>query len=233
MNVIRLAQTDSTNEQAKKLLKAGAAHGTVVVADTQTAGKGQKGRAFFSPPKSGLYASIVLRDLAPDEAAKLTAVVAVAAARAIESVADVKVSIKWVNDLLIDGKKVAGILTEGQCTAEGTVDAVVGIGINVRQVEFPAELRDIAGTIEDAAGARVDRETLLEALLSEIECATDTKNYMTEYRARSSVIGRAVTVTAADRVFEAVAVDIDGDGALIVESGGVRERFIFGEVRVR
>ena len=232
MNVIRLAQTDSTNEQAKKLLKAGAAHGTVVVADTQTAGKGQKGRAFFSPPKSGLYASIVLRDLAPDEAAKLTAVVAVAAARAIESVADVKVSIKWVNDLLIDGKKVAGILTEGQCTAEGTVDAVVGIGINVRQVEFPAELRDIAGTIEDAAGARVDRETLLEALLSEIECA-DGSDYMAEYRARSSVIGRAVTVTAADRVFEAVAVDIDGDGALIVESGGVRERFIFGEVRVR
>jgi len=167
--ILALEQTDSTNEQAKTLLKTGAAHGTVVVADSQTAGKGQKGRSFFSPPASGLYLSVIVRSLAPDDAALLTATAAVAVCRAIESMAAVTMQIKWVNDLMIHGKKIAGILTEGQIS-DGTVDAVVGIGINVRHVDFPDELKSIAGTLEDAAGAPIDREALLAAIFRELEC---------------------------------------------------------------
>lgn len=234
-NVIRLKQTDSTNEQAKALLKAGSPHGTVVVADSQTAGKGQKGRTFFSPPDSGLYVSVIVRELTADEASVLTATTAVAVCRAVESVAPTAVQIKWVNDLVVNGKKIAGILTEGQSNGD-TVHAIVGIGINVHRVEFPDELRTIAGSVEEVANAPVDREALLNAMLCELESGIARlrdRGWMEEYRARSSILGKTVTVTAGDRVFDAVAVDIDRDGALTVECNGKRERYIFGEVRVK
>ena len=114
--------------------------------------------------------------------------------------------------------------------------SVIGIGINVRHVDFPAELQTIAGTVEDTAGAPVDREALLTAVLHELERGIPDlhdRAFMDEYRSRSCILGKTVTVTADDRVFDAKAIDIDNDGALIVEHDGVHKRYIYGEVRVR
>lgn len=235
--LIVLDETDSTNRVAKEMAVGGAAHGTVIVADTQTAGRGQKGRAFFSPAGCGLYISVILRDLPMADAAVLTPYAGVAAAQAIESVAPVTVQIKWVNDLVIGGKKVAGILTEGG-TAQGDVldFAVVGIGINVCHVDFPDELAAIAGTLEDAAHAPIDREAVLAAVLNELEQALgnlSSREWMDAYRRRSSILGQTVTVTEGDAVYTATAVAIDNDGALTVERGGATKRLIYGEVRVR
>lgn len=234
-NLVMLDQTDSTNRVAKALAQDGAVHGTVVVADTQTAGRGQKGRSFFSPAGCGLYISILLRHVSTADAPLLTARMGVAAARAIEAVAPVNVQIKWVNDLQIGGKKVAGILTEGQAeSGQSSLDyAIVGIGINVCHVDFPDELKVIAGTVADAAGTPVDRETLLAVLLNEVETILDDRLFLAEYRRRSSVIGQTVTVTEGETVYAAVAMDIDDSGALLVERDGVPKRLIYGEVRVR
>lgn len=235
--LIVLDEIDSTNRVAKVHALTGAAHGTVIVADTQTDGRGQKGRSFFSPPSCGLYVSLILRDIPTAHAALLTPCVGVAAARAIESVAPVTVQIKWVNDLQIGGKKIAGILTEGGVTTGDVLDfAVVGIGINVCHVDFPDELTDIAGTVEDAAGIAIDRERLLAVLLNELENAIARladRAFMQEYRRRSSILGKAVTVTEGDTVYTATAMDIDEDGALIIECDGTSKRLIYGEVRVR
>lgn len=232
--LIVLDETDSTNRVAKTMAIDGAAHGTVIVANSQTAGHGQKGRSFFSPPDSGLYVSIILRGLSVADAALLTPCAGVSAARAIESVAPVTVQIKWVNDLEIGGKKIAGILTEGGVTTGDRLDfAVIGIGINVCHVDFPNELQPIAGTVADAAGTDVDRERLLAALLGELEAALPSRTFMQEYRRRSSMLGKAVTVTEGDVTYTATAMDIDEDGALIIECDGTSKRLIYGEVRVR
>lgn len=230
-----LSSVTSTNAVARERAASGKTD-YAVVADTQTAGRGRFSRPFFSPPGAGIYLSAVLRPAIPaSECGKITAYAAVAVARAVEKLTGADVKIKWVNDLQIGGKKICGILTEGGVGLEnGALEyAVVGIGVNVRSVRFPAELADIATTVEDATGVRADRCALVAAILDGLSRLPEEivkPSFAEEYRRRSCVVGRTVVVNGE---YEAVAERIDDDCALRVDRDGEKIKLTAGEVSVK
>ena len=212
----------STNTRAKALAQQGAAHGTAVLARRQSAGRGRFDRKFYSPDDSGLYLSLILRpDLHADRAVLITSMAAVAAARAMEHLADVQARIKWVNDVYLGSKKACGILCEAGLDFEsGKMQYVVlGIGVNVGPMNFPPELEDIATSLSNECGREVFRSRFCAELLNEINALypqLETGAFMAEYRARSNVIGRRVVVLRGDERCSATALDIDENGSLIV-----------------
>lgn len=231
-----LSETDSTNNVAKARAAAGA-NRHAVVADRQTAGRGRLARAFFSPGKAGVYLSAVVRPqlLGVNDCGRITAYAAVATARAVAKLSGADVKIKWVNDLFLNGRKICGILTEGGVGLEGgTLDyAVVGIGVNARAVDFPDELRSVATTVEAETGVKVDRCELAAEILDNLARLEDeiaAGAFLDEYRARSCVVGRRVTVNGE---YEADAVGIDDDCALLLDRNGERIGFSAGEVSVK
>lgn len=230
---------DSTNNRAKTLAAAGAKHGMTVIADSQTGGRGRMGRAFFSPEHSGIYMTVILKPtIPPDKAGLLTSLAAVAAARAVEKVSGGDVKIKWVNDLYVGGKKICGILSEAGLGMEtGRLDwAVVGIGINTAKMDFPEDLREIATSVGNETGTAPDRNRLIAEILNEMDVLygdLETGAFLEESRRRSNVIGREITVITAGKQFPARAVDIDGEGRLIVETGEGRTALNSGEVSLK
>ena len=232
-------QLDSTNNRAKLLASSGAPHGTVVIADSQTGGRGRLGRSFFSPEHSGIYLTCILRpDCSPERAGLLTSLAAVAVARAVEALAETDVKIKWVNDLYIGNKKICGILTEAGFGMEtGQLEyAAVGIGVNVNRMEFPPELRDIATSVANETGAAPDRNRLIAEIcncMEEMYGQLADGAFMAESRARSNVIGRNVVVLRGGEKFPARAIDIDDEGSLIVETQDGVQTVHSGEVSVR
>jgi BirA family transcriptional regulator, biotin operon repressor / biotin---[acetyl-CoA-carboxylase] ligase len=216
---LHLRATTSTNDRARELAQAGAPHGTLVTGAEQTAGRGRQGRTWTAPPGSALLLSLVLRDP--------PALLPLAAALAVAEVAGAGAQIKWPNDVLLDGRKVAGILAEGR-PQDGW--AVLGIGLNValRLEELPPELRDTAGTLglEPA-----DLEPTLERLLDALErtLALDEATLLDAYRARDALRGREVRWTTG----RGRAAGIDGEGRLVVElPEGGRTALSAGEVHL-
>jgi len=257
VNVRVHSSVTSTNDVAKGLASAGALPGTVIVAESQTAGKGRMGRSFYSPPGCGIYMSLILRPARAESRLLLTTAVAVAAARAIERACDCRIQIKWVNDLYLGGKKIAGILTEavlygkagagpepegGEAGAAGCV--IVGIGLNVRESEdgFPDDLAEKAGVL-CAGGAAVSRNRLAAELIREIWRTVKgfdeqpeewRRACLAEARSRSCVLGREVRVEGHERLTDARAVGLDEQGALIVEDDtGCRHALNSGEISLR
>ena len=232
-------QLDSTNNRAKVLAAAGAPHGTAVIADSQSGGRGRLGRSFFSPKHSGVYLSVILRpDCAPERANLLTSLAAVAAAEAVEKAAGADVKIKWVNDLYLNGKKICGILTEAGLGMEaGRLDwAVVGIGINVNRMEFPPDLMDIATSVGNETGTATDRNRLTAEILNRLDALygdLETGTFLQESRRRSNVIGRTVTVIEGGEEYPARALDIDDQGRLIIETEKGRTCLNYGEVSLK
>ncbi len=229
-------QLPSTNDTAKACAST-AAHGTVILADRQTAGRGRFTRQFFSPQQDGIYMSVILRHgIKTDTVGLLTCATAVAVARAIEALIPATVHIKWVNDLLIHGKKVCGILTEASLTPDGTYDfAVIGIGINVSTLQFPAELDAIASSLLKECGVCPDRAALCAAVLRELETVLDkleSRAFLQESRTRSAVLGKDITVICGDRHYTAHALDIDDDGGLVVQTENGIHTVRSGEVSV-
>ncbi len=230
---------DSTNTRAKALAATGAPHGYLVVAESQSGGKGRMGRSFFSPEHSGVYITYVLRpQMLAEKAVMITSMAAVAVARAIEALADVDVKIKWVNDLYIHDRKACGILCEASVDFEsgGLEYAVLGIGINVTRMEFPPELRQIATSIENECGAPVSRSRLIAEISNQLEALwpqLETGAFMAESRARSNVIGRDVLVIRGDERFEARALDIDDAGRLVIRAGDAVSRVGSGEISLK
>ena len=230
---------DSTNNRAKALAAAGAKQGTVIIAESQSSGKGRLGRSFFSPEHSGVYLTILLRpECRPDQAGLLTSLAAVATARAVEKTADVKADIKWVNDLYIGGKKICGILSEAGLDMEaGRLEyAVVGIGVNTARMTFPQELKDIATSIGNECAAAPDRNRLIAEILNETEALLGdmkTGRFLEESRRRSNVIGRTVTVIEGEKRYPARAVDIDSQGRLVIETAAGRTCLNYGEVSLK
>ena len=226
---------DSTNLKVKEMALHGAAEGCTLIAATQSGGRGRLGRTFHSP-KGGLYLSTLLRPAGDTDPARITCCAAVAAARAIESLCDAKVEIKWVNDLYIRGRKVAGILAEGVLSPAGTLSAVVlGIGINVGPIAFPEELRTIATSLANE-GFALTREAVAAAFLNEWErvyTASDTAAVMAEYRRRNLVLGRQVTVVQGSLCYPATAVDITDGGHLLVSTPDGERELSSGEVTLR
>jgi len=231
-----LEKTDSTNNQLKALCAAGAPHGSVVLAEEQTAGKGRLCRSFSSPKGMGIYCSVLLRpQLPPEQLLCLTPLMAEAARRAVKIVTGVEADIKWINDLVVNQRKLCGILTER------TEGVIVGIGINCQQDEanFPPELRSTAISLRQILGNAPDRAALTAELLRQIALAADALEadfspWMASYRLHCLTLGQPVKVCRNDRTYEAVAEDLGSHGELIVRlPNGSRETLFSGEVSVR
>ncbi len=237
--LILLEETDSTNNDAKRIAAEGAIEGTAVLADRQTAGKGRLGRSFFSPEEKGIYMSIVLRpQVALESSTLITSMAAVAVARAIEKTSGVYAQIKWVNDVFLNGKKVCGILTEGAVDSESgkLAYAVLGIGVNVGCMEFPEELREVATSVGNEAGRQIQKEALIAEILNELEALYGTLasgGFLEESRKRSLVIGKDIKVVGTEQSYPAKAVAIDDLGQLVVETEKGRQTLRSGEVSVR
>ena len=210
--------TDSTNERAKVLARAGAPHGTLVTADEQSAGRGRQGREWTAAPRSALLMSLVLREFGH----LLPLAAAVAVSEAAEACAAVSCRVKWPNDVWIEERKVAGILVEGR-PQEGW--AVLGIGLNARAQEFPPELRDVAITLELEA-----TEPLLGSLLATLErrLHDGPRAVLGAWRARDALKGRAVRWHGG----EGKACGVDDSGALLVATGGGEVALQAGEVHL-
>ena len=236
-----LSSASSTNTLLREQANAGAPEGLVILANTQTRGHGRYGRSFFSPADSGLYMSLLLRPhgYCPEQAASLTTMAAVAACEAIEAVSGCKAAIKWVNDVLIAGKKVCGILTEGAVSLESqSMEYVVlGIGINVYPPRegFPEELQEIAGFVlerQQADGKNALAAGFLNRFMGYYR--RNDRDYAQAYRERSVVIGREIDVIAPSGSRRALALDIDRDCRLLVRyENGEIARLSSGEVSIR
>ncbi len=231
----------STNTYAKELAESGG-HGDVcIIARSQTSGRGRMGRSFFSPD-SGLYMSLLLRrNLKAADAMRLTTVAAVAVARAIDAVAGVSCSIKWVNDIYLYGKKVCGILTEGKSLPGGMLDfAVIGIGINLTEPidGFPKEIADRAGAVFEVLPDGADN-MLAASIINEflqLISGDNREECLDEYRKRSFVVGKDIDVISLPSGISksAVAIGIDDDYRLIVRyEDGQTATLSSGEVSIR
>ena len=217
-----------TNAALRARADAGAPEGLVLIAQAQSAGRGRGGHSFYSPP-GGLYMSILLRpEIGARQAVGLTAMAAVAAARAAEKLCGAPIRIKWVNDLWKNGRKVCGILTEAALDLEsGMLDyAVLGLGFNITAPPdgWPAELQDVAGALFDDAPPPGARAALAAAFLNEFWAlyhGVPKPEYLPEYRARQALLGQTVTVTPRNGTpRKAEALDIDEDCRLVVRFAG-------------
>ena len=235
---------DSTNTEAKALAKAGAPHGTVLIAGQQTGGRGRMGRSFCSPAGAGVYLSVILRPgCAPEQLMHLTCAAGVAMCQTVKRVAGFTPGIKWINDLVYEKRKLGGILTElGIDPVTGQVDyAIVGIGINCRQSrqDFPAELRDMAGSLAMFAETEVSPEALAGAMVEalwqmSIELLSGKKAVMDRYRSLCVTLKQPICIHKGDQRLYGFAADVDGDGALVVDlPDGTRQIINSGEVSVR
>ncbi len=230
--------TDSTNQRARELARNREKNTPVIiVAEEQTAGRGRRGRSFFSKAGVGLYLSFLLYpESRGADATAMTAKAAVALRRAIACVSGLKSDIKWVNDLYKGGRKLAGILAEGEMDSEGKMSAlVVGMGINVYKTTYPEEISGIATSIEQVCGKRIDKVELLAELARQMLLCEDTQERIfEEYRTASFLLGRSITVHTAGGSYPGRAVELLPDFSLLVErEDGSRERVFTGEVSVR
>lgn len=236
-------QIDSTNSRAFRLAEKGAAHGTLVVAEVQTKGRGRLQRSWFSPPGLGVWLSVVLRPaIKPADAPSFSLVAGLSLAQTIEEELKLSPKLKWPNDCLLDGKKVAGILTE-LSTDQGSVRfLILGVGINIHQREndFPPELRRSAISLAMASKVRPDRLEFLQAFLGRLE--NDYEKFVREgltpfiddYTTRCSLIDCEIDVRMGNRTVSGRVLRINSTGALVLESGGAELVLAAGEVtRVR
>ncbi len=233
---------DSTNTYLKKLAQEGKKAGIVAISDEQTQGKGRMGRNFFSPSSKGIYMSILLRPkMALEQSLLVTTSMAVAVSRAIETVCEVETSIKWVNDIFIKNKKVCGILCEASVDFEtgGLEYAVIGAGINVvtSKDDFPDEIKDIATSIFGEKTDNAIRSKLIAEILNNFYVMLDdldNASFLEEYRKKSFVIGKEVSVISGNTSFDAKAIRIDDMARLVVKlKNGEEKTLNSGEVSVK
>lgn len=242
-NVVHFSSIGSTNKEAKRLAAQEAVEGTVVVAESQTGGRGRLCRSWFSPGKGGIWFSVILRPkIHPTEAAKFTFLGAVAVAKAIREITGLQVEIKWPNDIHFKGRKLVGILTELSAEMDAINYIVMGIGINVNMdiEEFPVELQDVASTLKRETGSDISRRLLLQAILEELEQRYEEirregfATVFSTWRTMNCTLGFQVSVVTADQQFTGLAIDIDAEGALLVKKmDGLIERVLSGDVSIR
>jgi BirA family biotin operon repressor/biotin-[acetyl-CoA-carboxylase] ligase len=239
--VLYLPETDSTNLRAFALGEEGAAEGTVVVADTQNSGKGRLGRRWSSPPGVNLYLSLVLRPPIPSLlASQLTFLSAVAVVRAVREVCDLEPSLKWPNDVLLGGRKLAGLLNELSAETERIHFVVLGIGVNLNMTaeQFPDDLRYPGTSLLIEGGRPVSRLAFCRALLHELDDLYDLylesgfAPILRAWESHFELAGREVEVTSHNDVLRGTVSGLDADGALLVTAAdGVVTRILAGDVR--
>lgn len=235
------AETGSTNHDARMLAVAGAPDGTLVLADYQSRGRGRFDRRWEAPAESSLLMSLLFRPpLAPDQAQRLTMICGLALVESIEGTLGLQAGLKWPNDLVLDGKKAAGMLTETGLMGSRLDYVVVGIGLNVNldRGELPKGLSSPATSLSEAAGRRVDRVPLLCAFLEAVERGYDRvkegSSPVTEWAARLTTLGQHVQVFDGERTVLGWAESVDEDGALWLRlDGGRLHRVLAGDVTLR
>lgn len=232
---------DSTNTKAKQLAEEGCPHGTLVTAECQEAGRGRRGRSWECPEGAGIFMTLVLRpDIQPDNASMLTLVAALAVSAAITKKTGESAGIKWPNDIVMNGKKICGILTEMSVEAGHVSYVAVGIGINVRNTDFPEEIADRATSLYLETNQHFDRAELMAEILKQFEhyysIFTESENLgglQEEYNLHLVNRNRVVRVLDEKAPFEGKAVGITSRGELAVETGEGRRLVSAGEVSVR
>ncbi len=225
---------DSTNTEAKRLAEDKVNSNSVIIADYQTAGRGRLGRQFYSPKGIGLYMSFLIKaDFPPEQTVLITTAASVAVCRAIERAAGVQPKIKWVNDLYLNGRKICGILAESVNNFKtGRIEyIIIGIGINCGKMDFPDEIRDIAGSVGSVDRNRLAAEVIRE--MNQIFDMISNRNFLDEYRQKSLVIGKRIKILGENPYF-AEAVDIDDLGGLVIrtEDGDIKT-LVSGEISIR
>lgn len=234
------AEVDSTNTYARQLAENGAREGEIVIAEAQTQGRGRLGRRWQSPPFANLYFSVILRpQLPPVQAPQITLAAAVALAETVASFIAQPATIKWPNDILVNGKKLAGILTEVSCDPDRVHYVILGIGVNLnyRVAAMPDEIRAHATSIAELTGKSVQRESFLRRLIQGLDrCYGELEEsgfavLAPRWEAHFGLRGRRVRVELLDQIVTGRAIGIDKDGALLVEDEhGAIKRVIAGDV---
>ncbi|MGP6139431.1 biotin--[acetyl-CoA-carboxylase] ligase [Jeotgalibaca sp. A127] len=238
--IVETYQTiDSTNAEAKRRLNDNPHEDILILAESQEKGRGRLGRTFYSPSRNGIYMSLTLHDLNPqNDATLVTTAAAVAVCQAIEELTDLKPQIKWVNDIFIDGKKICGILTEGILSLETqTIQSIIlGIGLNVLEDEnLPAELQQIVGSLFKKESP-VSRNHLAASIINQffrIYETMGTREYLDEYRERCFVLGRNVSFVKNNETYSGLATGIDDTGALEIQlTDNTTTKISYGEISI-
>lgn len=240
--IICLRETESTNIVAFRLAEEGAEEGTVVIADAQTQGKGRMGRRWESPAGTNLYCSVIVRPpISPMQAAQLTLCSVVAVARAVEKATTLIPSIKWPNDVLINGKKVAGLLNEMSAETDKVNFVILGIGININMTaeQFSADLRHPATSLLLESGKKIDRRAVACSLLESLDelyslfLSRGHQPIRDEWLSRTNVLNRRVSVSSHDTAVCGIVTGIDEYGALLLQcDDGRMEKILAGDVTI-
>lgn len=235
-DIVHFKEISSTNLIAKELAAQGAPEGTLIIAEKQTNGRGRRGRNWFSPSGDGIYVSLILRPaVSPGEAPGITLMSAVAVAEALLSLVDMEVRIKWPNDILVNGRKIAGILTEISTEMDAIDYIVVGLGLNVNMPfeSFPEEIREKATSILMVTGKRFSRIRLIQAYLRWYEKyygmykSGDFDSIMKRWKEFADIIGRKVMVDVIGNKYIGEITAVDNDGVLILKDDEQRSHRIF------
>ena len=233
-------ETNSTNDVVDKLARDGVKEGAVVFAEAQSKGRGRLGRKWMSPARKGLWFSILLRPaLGPQAATQVTVAAATALCRAIREQTELRPEIKWPNDILVGGRKVAGVLTELNAEPDAIKHMILGIGIdvNVATSDFPPDLRKIATSLKIETGRHLSRIDLAAAILRELDadyqriCRRQFATIADEWEAQCGTLGRRVSIHLGARILSGRAESLDDDGALLLRTDhGHLERIVGGDV---
>jgi BirA family biotin operon repressor/biotin-[acetyl-CoA-carboxylase] ligase len=228
----------STNVEARKLAERGAPEGTTTIAEHQTTGRGRFNRKWYGEPEKNILLSLILRPREAQGANLLTYLTALSAAETVEQFTGKIVECKWPNDLLINGRKISGILLESSWR-ESMIDfVVIGIGVNVNQEEFPIELRHAATSMKIECRHEFDRVALIRGFLEGLErkylhsWKVGYDGFVTEWKRKCPTLGKEISVAQSGKILKGKAIDLDTDGALIIESRDRVTRVFAGDVRV-
>jgi BirA family biotin operon repressor/biotin-[acetyl-CoA-carboxylase] ligase len=236
--VLHFVNLPSTNDFAKDLARQGYPEGAVLVAETQSAGRGRLGRVWESSPGTGIYLSLILRPpLPPAELPKLTLTAAVAVVEAIKEATDLKVGIKWPNDIMLAGKKLGGILTEMESESDQMSHLILGVGLNINNTTFPEHLQGIATSLS-STGRKYSRLAIVRAFLKAMDLfygrflRQEFPAILDLWRQAAVTLGKQVTVKRGAGEISGLALDVSPDGALLLEKvGGGVETIISGEIQ--
>ncbi|AIZ37037.1 biotin--[acetyl-CoA-carboxylase] ligase [Parvimonas micra] len=227
---------DSTNKHLKSKINE-KNYGTIVISNEQTNGYGKNDRQFISNKDTGIYMSILINpNCLIEESLKITILTSVAVLSAIKSVYNLDVKLKWVNDIILNDLKVGGILCESQINLNTNIidNMIVGIGINVKEFDFPPSLKNIATSIENNTNIKISRNELISEIINFFDLYfIDNKNYLNLYKENSYVIGKDITIIQNDRQFFAKAIDIKDNGALIVQEQEKIIKLISSDISIR
>ncbi|WP_034551305.1 biotin--[acetyl-CoA-carboxylase] ligase [Carnobacterium funditum] len=233
---------ESTNQEAKKIAAEHPAEPAIILSEEQTKGKGRLGRFFYSPPKTGIYMSLILKpNLTTTDATLVTTAAAVAVCLAIEKITTKKPKIKWVNDIYLDDYKISGILTEAVTNFEnGTIDTIIlGIGLNFRTpiVGFPTELKPIAGSLLSEEHTEITRNNLIAEIINQfyqIYQDIGKRDFLNDYKERCFVFGKTINFKQGKQEFNAIPIDIDQQGGLVVKmKDGQLRTLSYGEIAIQ